>query len=343
MKKIFVLFALTVLIPAAFNSCSVKDLIRQKEKKTVCVRVLSVSSGPALLTANYVGRVEPSKSAVVLSQAAGTIDKLNVTEGRTVLRGDVLATVESEMLRSSYEISKAALKQAEDGYERVSRVYGTGSVSEVKMVEIRTQLEKARAAESAARKALEDCTVRAPFSGVIGEVYCHAGEKVTLAAPMVKILDAAEVEIHFNVPESEYASISQGTATVVEIPALKKSVRGTVAVKGITASPLSHSYDFTIKGISDASSLIPGMVCKVRIESGAGKSIVIPASAVRTDMDGRFVWCVSEDDRVRKVYVTAGGFADKGIIISEGLSEGDRVITEGSRKVSGGMKVKVEE
>ena len=333
-------------ISSILAGCANKETIlgsSHKKAEPVPVKVLTVSRTAALSSTSYVGRVEPSKSALVLNEFPGTLEEMKAVKGRRISKGDIIAKINSETVKSAYDIAKATLEQAEDGYVRAEKVYGSGSVTEVKMVEIRTQLEQARAAEKAARQALEDCSIKAPFSGVVGEVYVQKGEHVSAAAPLVQILDVESIEIHFSVPESEYSSISAGDTAAIEIPALNRNVEGIIAVKGISASVLSHAYDFTIKSISDSKSLMPGMVCKIRLQSEGDESIIIPASAVMTDMLGRYIWGVTSDDKVCKTYVTVGGYADKGVIISEGLEEGDRVIVEGSRKVSTGMDVKAEE
>ena len=67
------------------------------------------------------------------------------------------------LTKSSHEMAHATLDQAEDGYRRAEQVYRSGSIAEVKMVEITTKLNQARAAS--ADKALEDCTIKAPFDG----------------------------------------------------------------------------------------------------------------------------------------------------------------------------------
>ena len=316
---------------------------KTKEAAPVPVKAITVSKTGIDAGASYVGRVEPSKSSLVLNPFPGTLVEFNAVKGRKVAKDAVIARIDSESLQSAYDIAKAALDQAEDGFARVEKVYGNGSVTEVKMVEIRTRLEQARAAERSARQALEDCSVRAPFGGVIGEVFCQKGEQLAAAAPLVQILDVESIEVHFSVPESEYSGIAVGDRAEIEVPALKKTVTGTVAVKGISASSLSHAYDFTLKNISDSYSLMPGMVCKVRVSSRGEDAIVIPATAVLTDMEGRYIWGVSPDDRVVKTHVTVGGYSGHGVVITDGLKEGDRVIIEGSRKVSTGMKVKAEE
>lgn len=351
--ELIALSAVAVIV--ACTSCEQSEKVKAKIKQDVSalhktqdadpipVKVMTVCLSDIDANASYVGRVEPSKSTVVLNPFPGTLAEFNAVKGRKVAKDAVIAKINSESLQSAYDIAKAALDQAEDAFDRVEKIYGNGSVTEVKMVEIRTKLEQARAAERSARQALEDCSVKAPFSGVIGEVYCQKGEQLSAAAPLVQILDVESIEIHFSVPESEYSDIAVGAKAEIEIPALKKTVGGTVAVKGISASALSHAYDFTLKNISDSRSLMPGMVCKVRVGREGEGAIIIPATAVLTDMEGRYIWGVTPDDEVCKTYVTIGGYSGQGVVIAEGLQEGDRVIVEGSRKVSTGMKVKAEE
>lgn len=342
MKAISVIPSMLLAAAIMLPSCRHSDE-SASEQEPVLVRTINVTPTADIIGSTYVGRVEPSKSTVLLSRFSGTVDNLEAVKGRRVTKGTVLATVNSETVNSAYEIAKASLEQAEDGYARASKVYESGSVTEVKMVEIRTQLEQARSAEKSARQALEECKIIAPFTGVIGDVNIHKGERVTAAQPVIQILDVESVEIHFNVPEGEYASIELGAKAAVEISALNRKVTGTVAVKGVSASALSHAYDFTLKNISDSYQMMPGMTCKVRIENVENSSFVIPASAVMTDMEGRYVWGVTGGDTVSKVYVTVSGYSGNGVVISDGLAEGDKVITEGSSKVSTGMKVKTQE
>ena len=87
--------------------------------------------------------------------------------------------------------------------------------------------------------------------------------------------------------------------------------------------------------------LMPGMVCKVSAGT-AGSGIVIPASSVKTGMDGRYVWIVRDGKAARRSIET-GGFSGDGVIVESGLASGDLLIVEGAKKVSSGMTVKVVE
>ena len=120
------------------------------------------------------------------------------------------------------------------------------------------------------------------------------------------------------------------------------ALKGRILSKGVSASPLSHSYDCTASLDAGPGRLMPGMVCEVHVVKDGAPGALVPASIVQTGTDGRYLWTV-EDGVVSKTPVTVGGYSGRGVIITEGLAEGDLVRVEGYQKVSGGMKVSIDE
>ena len=339
---------MTVAATAALllSSCSGRTVFenRKPRQEDIPVRVMTVESVENTGTKSYVGTASASKSALLSCRYSGRLVSLNVQEGDFVKAGQVLAEVESQSVRTSYEMAAATLKQAEDGYARASKVYGSGSISDVKMVEVETRLSQARAAAEAAEKAIEECRIKAPFSGVVGDIMADEGVEVDPLDNILSLLDITSVKILFPVPENELGQMDKGDHAAISIPALGLGdVDAEITAKGIVASPLSHTYECTLLPVRKIPGLMPGMVVKVYIDHTGGSGVTVPASVIRTDMDGRYLWTVSDDNRVCKTYVTPDGFSGKGVIISNGLSIGDRVITEGVQKVCSGMKVRIVE
>lgn len=315
----------------------------QTAKAPVSVTAMKVSMTGSAASKTYIGTVHPAKSAVLASAHSGTLAELKVRQGQAVNKGEVIAVINSQRAASSLEMASAALRQAKDGYDRAKAVHESGSIAEVKMVEVETQLRQAEAAYKAAAKAYSDCAVKAPYSGVIGEVYIESGVEVSVAQPVARIMDISSVEIHFPVPEGEINSINTGEEVWINVPALgEDNIAAHLTAKGVAASALSHSYDCTAVPFSSVTGLMPGMVCKVSLAGNGAQAAVIPASVIKTDVSGRYVWAV-RDGRAVKVPVVTGGFSGRGVIISEGLEDGDYVIVDGAGKVSSGMKVKIVE
>lgn len=352
MKALFPLHGLTAL-PLKMNrkvlffaaalsltGCRENVSIRQSPipSEPVTVKVQSVKMGSAKGITAYVGTVSAEKSATLTSPVPGTLESLQVREGTSVKKGQVLGKISSQAVESSYKAASSRLSQAEDGLRRVQTVYDSGALAEVEYIKIKTQVEEARAAEAAARDARDRCNLKAPFSGVVEHVWPSEGMELSLAQPILSIVDLGSLEAHFSVPENEYHMYAEGTSATVEIPAIGKTLGGRLKAKSLTASALSRSYDCTVS-IPAGTEIMPGMVCKVRLSREGGEKAVVPASAVMTDTRGRYVWTAT-GGTVDKKYVTLGGFSGDGIVISDGLQEGDLVIVEGARKVSTGMKVK---
>lgn len=342
MKRYLALLSIAILCTASCESGTKVKIRKETKREPIQVKVITVGSTDNVGTATYVGTVEASKNANVTSPASGTLATLCVREGQRVAKGQPVAVIESQTVKSAYEMAKATYDQAKDAMARLEKVYESGSVSEVKMVEMRTNLSKAEATMAAAKRSMEDLTVKAPFAGVAEAVPVHQGEDVSIAQILVRLVDVNSIEVHFPLPENEFSSVKVGDVATVVVPALERTMKARVANKGVVASQLSHSYDCVLGSLSDAAGLMPGMVCKVQIASEAANGIVVPSTAVMTDVDGRYVWTVVEGV-VGKNYVTVGGYSGDGIVVSEGLEEGMGVIIEGARKVSTGMSVKAVE
>ncbi|MCR4859072.1 MAG: efflux RND transporter periplasmic adaptor subunit [Bacteroidales bacterium] len=324
-------------------SCGLRESGRPAgESAEVTVRVREAGFSEDKGATTYMGSVQSAKNTVLTAPAPGNLQHLNVRQGRKVRKGEVLAVISSESVNSALEIASATLAQAEDGYDRLMKLYGKGGVTEVKKMEVETQLRTARATRTAALKAKENCTIRAPFSGTVEELVAHEGEELGLLSPILKLSDTDHVEIHFNVPEKEIGELKPGETVEVEIPALGDTLRLPLGLVNDSGNLLSHSYDCIIYPGEKISGLRPGMVIKVHRERNrTGNRLAVPVSAVFTGLEGRYVWIV-EDGVVQKRDIVPGGYTEDGIVVSEGLREGDLVIVEGARKVCSGMKVRTE-
>jgi len=112
--------------------------------------------------------------------------------------------------------------------------------------------------------------------------------------------------------------------------------------KGVSAHPLSHSYNVKIAPDGDLPGLLPGMVCKVFISNLTGEnSLVLPVNAVMPLEFGKghFVWLVNPDDTVERRNVQVGEIVSGGVTIHQGILPGDRIVVSGFDRISDNIKV----
>jgi len=90
-------------------------------------------------------------------------------------------------MQNAYTISKTALEQAQDTYNRMKELYDGGSLPEMQWIQIENQLKSATASEAMAKKALADTKLYAPFSGYIASKNAEVGQNAAPGMSIVKL------------------------------------------------------------------------------------------------------------------------------------------------------------
>ena len=330
MKRcVTILTAATLIL--AVTAC--KKAAPPQERAAIPVQVMVVDTVSGGMTRTYVGEVEENLSVAVSFPIGGRVERVYVHEGDHVREGQTLVVINNANAQNAYNSAKATLDQAEDAYKRLKKVYDQGSLAEVKWVEMQTELEKARSMEQIARKQLEDCTLKAPISGVVSTCNAKAGGSLLPGEPAVTVLDMGRISVTFSVPESEISSVEVGKEAFVYVPALdNRMLTGRITERGVSASRVSHSYQVKVAFPNADKSLLPGMVCKVLLEQPENQGFVIPAKCVQTRPEGLSVWVV-ENGKAQHRLITSSEFVANGVMVTSGLHPGDTIITAGMNKL----------
>lgn len=307
--------------------------------RVVPVKTQKVQSGGISVVKEYVGKVEEESEASLSFQVQGNIEQIYVNAGESVRKGQELARLNKENLQNAYQAALASQKQAKDALDRLQYLYDNQSLPEIKYVEVKTKLEQANAAAAVSEKNLKESVLRAPFAGVIGVRRAEVGENVMPGETVMTLLDVSKVKVKISVPENEISKLQKGDSAIIVVSATQKEYPATVYEKSIVGDQFSHTYEVRLRPQSK-DGLLPGMVCSVKIwDQAEGTSLVVPNKAVQVSADDkRFVWKV-QDGKVTAVQVRIGALTDDGIVIEEGLNDGDEIVVDGYQKVSEGMKV----
>lgn len=342
MKKLPVfsscLVALTLLV-----SCGGKSTGTGGWSEAIAVAVTVMADGQSATDRNYVGTVESEKEIDLCFPLGGTLTNVAVSNGQSVKKGQMLAQIDATAATSLHAAAEATLRQAEDAYRRMQAVYKEGGISEVRWVQMETDLEKARQTELSSRKHLDDCTLRAPFSGVVSCSDRTVGQEMRPAETFAKLLDMTRLRIAFSVPEQEVSLLAVGDIATAEIPSIGgKILQLRICDKSLVANKLGHTYKIyaTITG-NDSQGLLPDMVAKVHTNLRPIEGMIVPTTSIQTMPEGNVVWVVRNGTAHRQ-RVTVGDFVHSGVIITEGLAAGDTVVTKGMQKLYTGAKVKIE-
>ncbi|MCR4852789.1 MAG: efflux RND transporter periplasmic adaptor subunit [Prevotella sp.] len=337
MCKIRTLFGAVVVI--FLTACSEKQ---ERQVEPIAVETETVSSDGHLNARTYVGVVEEESATSVSFTGSGTLTRVCVDEGKSIRAGQLIAEIDKTQARNMLSAAEAQMKQAKDALSRMQQLHDNGSLAEMKWVETQSRVEQAKAQLDLAKKSVADCSVYAPVSGIIGKNVMNAGETVLPSMPVASILNINSVKIVVSIPEKEIALITSNTATTISVEALGgRTFKGGTITKGVEADGLTHTYNIKIHLANTDHSLLPGMVCQVRVDGlKSSERMNVPITSIQKNAKGEsFVWTIKEG-KAHRTPVTTGRASGNRIAIEGGLNEGDQVVTEGYQKLSEGTEIK---
>ena len=207
----------------------------------------------------------------------------------------------------------------------------------------------ARWRNKAAKNALEDTELTAPFSGVVNRKHVENHENIKAGDPVLSLLDFSNVEVHTAIPEDlviRRASFSGISCTLEAYPG--RRFEADIKEVGRKTDSANQSYPMTvILHIPDDVVVEPGMAATLRLSlNSPGRpaiGFVLPTGSVFADTEGHScVWRVDPRIlRVIKTRITTGDLSGDSIHVLTGLNTGDRVVTAGARFLMDNQEVRI--
>ncbi|ASJ41010.1 efflux RND transporter periplasmic adaptor subunit [Vibrio vulnificus] len=319
----------------------------------------------------YIGRVEAVEDTNITAQVSGYLKARHFEEGQLVEKGALLYTIEPSSFeaqvasaKASLAQAKASLKKAELDHQRGKNLLPRGSISQSEfdaltagLLGAQAQLEAANAQLKLADVNLSYTQIRAPFSGRISDSKVSTGDLVSPSSGILTTLVSLDpIHTAFSISERERLALgierikgdgstpSAGVEVHLQLENGKEyphlgrldylgnridTKTGTIALRAVVENP-DHQ-------------LLPGQHIKVNLrEKQAQSVVVVPRRAVQTDLEGHFVMVMTPGEVAERRNVSLGAQVEQGVVIRQGLTQDDVVITQGLQRVRNGMQVRVQ-
>ena len=306
---------------------------------------------------SFTGIVDPYREAMVASEIGGRVVTRHVEPGDKVKAGDPLLGLDISRLGIARDRASASLRarrvelsDATRNLERGQRLMETGAISDHELDRLSLLTEKARAdldmADAALRDAnnnLADARISAPFGGRVEVVLAQVGDYLSQGQHVAKLVDFSKARVKVGVTAGEAASLAVGQPGRMGLEAVRTGeTAGTIRSIGRSASDRGlFPVEIWVEGEA-ATGLRQGMVATVTLHLQADrKRLRVPSSAVFRREGVTQVFRIDASQRAHLVPVTTGLATGGSVQILEGLSAGDRVITEGQFALSQGALVEI--
>ncbi|WP_421252156.1 efflux RND transporter periplasmic adaptor subunit [Aeromonas sp. 600724] len=335
------------------------------------VNVVTLQSGPLMLTTELTGRSAPLRVAEVRPQVSGIILKRLFTEGSDVKAGDLLYQIDPAVYQAAVASAKANLAKAEANEQsarlkaqRYQELLKVKSISRQDYDDADASWKQAKAEIMASKAALRTAEINlgytritAPISGRIGKSAVTEGALVT--AQQADSLTAIQQL------DPMYVDVRQSTADLLRLKRLvaegkltqdkQKGARVTFQLEDGSTYGEEGSLQFSDVTVDETSGmvtlrvivpnphqlLLPGMFMRATLQEGErAQGLLVPQTAVtRTPNGGATVMVVTADNKVELRNVQLSRVVGSNWVVESGLTSGERVIVAGLQKVRPGAVV----
>jgi RND family efflux transporter MFP subunit len=322
----------------------------------------------------FTGNTVGFETVDIPARVTGYLESIDFTPSTTVREGRRLFVIEPEPYRAARERAEANLKSAEAGLrraesdlERLEEAVKTNAVSQQEVTRARAERDQAEAAMLGAQSALRDAEIAlsyteitSPITGVIGRNLVDEGNLVgpggnTLLARVIRI---DPMYAYFDVDERTVVEVLQEIGGIDE---QRRRADGDTALREIQLyiegrdEPFVGVADYIDNQVNPATGtiqvrgvfpnpdglLLPGFFVRVRVPADrVDGALVVPETALATDLGGRYLLVVGDDNVVTKRYIEPGPLEDDDMrVVLDGLETSDRFITRGLLKARPGLPV----
>jgi len=330
-----------------------------------------ISPSQANVLASASGYVVAQRKAAVASKATGRLVYLGVVEGDRVKEGQIIARIEDGDVKAqlaqadaNLNVGKADLHDAETSLDRQATLLKNNLASQAdydaaqaRLLRVRATIALDSAQVDAARVAVENTIVRAPFDGTVLTKSADVGEVVSpltggalSKASVVTVADLGSLQVEVDVSEANLAQVTIGEPCEILLDAYPEvRYEGYVAKIVPTADRAKATVQVKVAFKHYDAKVLPEMSAKVHFlpRSNVAQTpqdtqsvIAVPEKALAT-RNGQSVVYVVSNGRAVEVTVTAGRHFGSSVAILQGLAVGTAVVDSVDDRLHQGAKVNV--
>jgi RND family efflux transporter MFP subunit len=321
---------------------------------------------------DFTGNTQAIESVEIRARVKGFLESFDFVPSTFVQKGALLFVIErapyiaaKDQAEAEVEASEAFLRRAESDLDRLEQAVKTNAVSQQEVTRATAERDQARAALLAAKAKLDTASINldyteihAPIGGLISRQFVDPGNLVGQgeATLLATVFNVDPIFVYFEVNEQLLANIldkmagmegrvrrkpEDRTPMFVTMDQVARTFEGKIDYIDPAADPDTGTLQ--VRGVipNPDGRLLPGFFVRIRVPGQElPGALLVPETALSTDLGGRYVMLVDDRGLAQKRYVEPGQLEeDQMRVILEGLEPGDRFITEGLQRARPGMPI----
>lgn len=312
---------------------------------------------------NFSGTAKTQKIINLSFRSNGIITMLDMKLGQKVERGQLLGRLDNVSARLNYESaiesknsSESQMNTAKLNLNRVRKLYEKGSSSLSDFEDAKNSYRTAVASFESAKRSvaiqqdqIEFGYLYAPEDGAIASVSAEIDENVSPGQQIGVLNAGTAIEISLGLPESVINAVKTDMEVKVDFPAIPDQQFDAIVTEVAPALDVNTStYPVTVQIKQSDERIKSGMASNVffefKDEALQEQVVVVPASAVGENSEGRFVFLIEGNEQkavVKKHPIEIGDLTPQGFKVKSGLKKGEKVVTAGLQTLLDDQEVRL--
>ena len=293
------------------------------------------------------GTVEADKSINLFPLNSGKVERIHVKAGQKVSQGQLLVSLDTDLMESSLKELETALALAQTVFNKQQKLWIDEQIgSEIQYLQAKNNYDALVQKLQTLKEQMAMSEVRAPFAGTIDEVFAKVGELAAPQMPAVRLVNTSGVYVKADVPESYANRVKVGTAANVAFTSMDFEVAAEVLQVGQFIQEGNRTFSINVSLPADPGTVKPNQMVHVALQDyWNDAALAVPSSLIQQDVEGNdFVFVLQNKgaySEVAKVFVKTGLSYEGRTEIKSGIEAGAQLVDKGSRSVRTGQRVHV--
>ena len=304
------------------------------------VQVVTVSSADLPKQISSLGSLVAPQLVTLSAEAAGRIKQINFKNGQTVGKGMPVLQLDDTSAEVDYQKAVATLNA--DSVLLARQLKAAEALAQSTIDASKATVDQDKADVKSKQAALNQMTVSAPISGVLGNFQVNVGDYLKAGDPIVTLVNTKQLRVDYNVTGDALSSLKRGQTVIVTVDNYpNKKFMGSVTYISPTVDPSTRTIAVQALIPNDKGLLRPGMFVHLEQNVSMEKNaLVIPQLAVVAGVKGYSVFKVVSQRALTQEITLGSRFKDK-VVVASGLHLGDKIIVAGQDKVQDGSLVNI--
>lgn len=318
---------------------------KDTDQKKKDISVTEVSTGKFEHYIEIQGKVDGEENVDVSAKLPAVVTQIFVREGDLVKKGQVLAQLDDDVYQQTLAEAKVQLDFVKDLFQRQKNLWDKKIGSEVQYLSAKNNVESLEKRIATLNEQIEMSKIKAPISGSIEQIPIKVGQMASPGFPAFRIVNFSRVKVVAELSEGYAAKVNAGDKALVNFPDTDYEAETRISFASKYINPVNRTFTVEVRLDPGKNEFKANMIAVLRINDySSDHAITLPVNVVQESPKGQFVYLAKANSKkmvAKKQYIKTG-LNYRGVIeITEGLKQGDKVISTGYQNLVDGQLVSV--